>query len=219
MKLLTYQTTTNGPLTECAVAISKQGISLLKLEAPVPTQQPDTTGGPSAWIQPDPRVWTTASMEEEEGEGRCRTQLSLTPGLTPHNTKSCLLPDLLCLWDSAEGWMARLGSLRARCLWGPGLFYQFLNWTAFNAWFMKMLVLKLLGWSLETNNKSKAWITGGRALWAGYRRKSLGNRSECVCICFWKCDFSGFPFLCIVNSLLLDLNLLSPWRSCSRFNL
>ena len=68
-----------------------------------PTQQPDTTGGPSAWIQPDPRVWTTASMEEEEGEGRCRTQLSLTPGLTPHNTKSCLLPDLLCLWDSAEG--------------------------------------------------------------------------------------------------------------------
>lgn len=103
MKLLTYQTTTNGPLTECAVAISKQGISLLKLEAPVPTQQPDTTGGPSAWIQPDPRVWTTASMEEEEGEGRCRTQLSLTPGLTPHNTKSCLLPDLLCLWDSAEG--------------------------------------------------------------------------------------------------------------------
>lgn len=46
MKLLTYQTTTNGPLTECAVAISKQGISLLKLEAPVPTQQSGTTGIP-----------------------------------------------------------------------------------------------------------------------------------------------------------------------------
>lgn len=167
MKLLTYQTTTNGPLTECAVAISKQGTSLLKLEAPVPTQQPGTTGGPHAWNQPDPTVWSTASREVGEWEGCCRTQLSLTPGLTPHNTKSCLLPDLLCLWDCAEGRMARLGNLRAQWLWGPGLFYQFLNWTAFNAWFMKILALKLLGWSLETDNKSKAWITGGRALWAG----------------------------------------------------
>ena len=33
MKLLTHQTT-NGPLTECAVAILKQGFSLLRLEVP-----------------------------------------------------------------------------------------------------------------------------------------------------------------------------------------
>lgn len=71
MKLLTYQTTANGPLTECAVAISKQGISLLKLEAPVPTQQSGTTGIPLLGINLIP-VWTTASREEGAGEGCCR---------------------------------------------------------------------------------------------------------------------------------------------------
>lgn len=52
----------------------------------------------------------------------------------------------------------------------------------------------LCGWSLETDDKSEAWITGGGALGAGMAEQSVVNRNKCVCVSFWKCDFSGFPF-------------------------
>lgn len=65
MKLLTHQTT-NGPLTECAVANLKQGIALLKLVAPA---------HPTAW-----RVWAAAPVELPSGPGLGPRQAGMREG-------------------------------------------------------------------------------------------------------------------------------------------
>lgn len=60
MKLLTHQTT-NGPLTECTVAISRQGLPLLKLAVPAHhTAWHREAPLDSAW---DPRAQGAAGRE------------------------------------------------------------------------------------------------------------------------------------------------------------
>lgn len=141
----------------------------------VPTQQPDTTGVPLLGFNLIPE--SGPQQVRRKGSGRMLQDAAVSDSWansTQHQVLSSPRSSLslgLCRRVNGKTW----GSLGFDASGVQAFSISFLNWTAFNTWFMKMLVLSCWGWSLKLIINLKAWITGGRALWAGYRRKSLGN--------------------------------------------